>query len=33
MSAPERSAGGSTLNGFDHFALGLFIGMRRARRE
>ena len=33
LSAPERSAAGSSLAGFDHFALGLFVGMRRAREE
>ena len=33
LSAPERSASGSSLNGFDHFALGLFVGMRRGREE
>ena len=30
LSAPERDATGS---GLDHFALGLFVGMRRAREE
>jgi Zn-finger nucleic acid-binding protein len=33
LSAPERSATDSALAGFDHFALGLFVGMRRAREE
>jgi len=31
LSTPERGAAGPGLEGFDHFALGLFVGMRRAR--
>lgn len=30
LSAPEREQG-SSIAGFDHFALGLFVGMRRPR--
>jgi len=32
LSSPERATG-SSLAGFDHFALGLLVGMRRAREE
>jgi Zn-finger nucleic acid-binding protein len=32
LSAPEQPAG-SSVSGFDHFALGLFVGMRRASKD
>ena len=32
LSSPELATG-SALAGFDHFALGLFVGMRRGREE